>query len=214
MNRELVLRWSFFFTGLLVLAFGISLTIKGKDLGIGPWDVFHYGLFKQLGLTIGTWSIIAGFVILFVTGIGTKSFPKVGAFINMLLIGIFIDIFNYVLPDPQSLLAQSIVFAIGIVVIGYGIGLYVSADLGAGPRDSLMLLVVEKTGWKVQWVRNGMEIIVFFFGWLLGGPVGIGTVIIALGLGSIVGFSLPQSKKLLHFLLMRQMTKRNNPLAS
>ncbi|WP_044340193.1 YczE/YyaS/YitT family protein [Rossellomorea aquimaris] len=214
MNRELVLRWSFFFTGLLVLAFGISLTIKGKDLGIGPWDVFHYGLFKQLGLTIGTWSIIAGFVILFVTGIGTKSFPKVGAFINMLLIGIFIDLFNYVLPNPQSLLAQSIVFAIGIVVIGYGIGLYVSADLGAGPRDSLMLLVVEKTGWKVQWVRNGMEIIVFFFGWLLGGPVGIGTVIIALGLGSIVGFSLPQSKKLLHFLLMRQMTKRNNPLAS
>jgi uncharacterized protein len=214
MNRELVLRWSFFFTGLLVLAFGIGLTIKGKDLGIGPWDVFHYGLFKQLGLTIGTWSIIAGFVILFVTGIGTKSFPKVGAFINMLLIGIFIDLFNYVLPDPQSLLAQSIVFAIGIVVIAYGIGLYVSADLGAGPRDSLMLLVVEKTGWKVQWVRNGMEIIVFFFGWLLGGPVGIGTVIIALGLGSIVGFSLPQSKKLLHFLLMRQMTKRDNPLAS
>lgn len=214
MNRELVLRWSFFFTGLLVLAFGISLTIKGKDLGIGPWDVFHYGLFKQLGLTIGTWSIIAGFVILFVTGIGTKSFPKVGAFINMLLIGIFIDLFNYVLPDPQSLLAQSIVFAIGIVVIAYGIGLYVSADLGAGPRDSLMLLVVEKTGWKVQWVRNGMEIIVFFFGWLLGGPVGIGTVIIALGLGSIVGFSLPQSKKLLQFFLMRQLTKRDNPLAS
>ncbi|CAN7156135.1 YczE/YyaS/YitT family protein [Rossellomorea sp. LjRoot5] len=214
MNKEKSLRWSFFFVGLLVLSFGISLTIKGKDLGIGPWDVFHYGLFKQLGLTIGTWSIIVGFIILFVTGIGTRSFPKAGAFINMLLIGIFIDVFNFVLPDPHSLVAQTIVFAIGIVVIGYGIGLYVSADLGAGPRDSLMLLVVEKTGWKVQWVRNGMEIIVFFFGWLLGGPVGIGTVIIALGLGSIVGFSLPQSKKLLHFLIARQMAKRDNPLAS
>lgn len=214
MNREKVLRWFFFFVGLLVLSFGISLTIKGKDLGIGPWDVFHYGLFKQLGLTIGTWSIIVGFVILFVTGIGTKSFPKAGAFINMLLIGIFIDLFNFVLPDPQSFMAQAIVFAIGIVVIGYGIGLYVSADLGAGPRDSLMLLVVEKTGWKIQWVRNGMEVLVFFFGWLLGGPVGIGTVIIALGLGSIVGFSLPQSKKLLHFLITRQMTKRDNSLAS
>jgi uncharacterized protein len=214
MNREKGLRWSFFFVGLLVLSFGISLTIKGKDLGIGPWDVFHYGLFKQLGLTIGTWSIIVGFIILFVTGVGTRSFPKAGAFINMLLIGIFIDVFNFVLPDPQSFMAQAILFAIGIVVIGYGIGLYVSADLGAGPRDSLMLLVVEKTGWKVQWVRNGVEIIVFFFGWLLGGPVGIGTVIIALGLGSIVGFSLPQSKKLLHSLIERQMTKRDNPLAS
>lgn len=209
-----MLRWSFFFVGLLVLSFGISLTIKGKDLGIGPWDVFHYGLFKQLGLTIGTWSIIVGFIILFVTGVGTKSFPKAGAFINMLLIGIFIDIFNLVLPDPHTLIAQAILFAIGIVVIGYGIGLYVSADLGAGPRDSLMLLVVEKTGWKIQWVRNGMEILVFFFGWLLGGPVGIGTVIIALGLGSIVGISLPQSKKLLHLLIERQITKRDNPLAS
>ncbi|MGR3766228.1 YczE/YyaS/YitT family protein [Rossellomorea sp. NS-SX7] len=214
MKREFVIRWAFFFVGLLVLAFGITLTIKGKDLGIGPWDVFHYGLFKQLGLTIGTWSIIAGFVILLITGIGTRSFPKIGAFLNMLLIGIFIDLFNFLIPDPESFAAQAIVFAIGILVIGYGIGLYVSADLGAGPRDSLMLLVTEKTGWKVQWVRNGMELIVFFFGWLLGGPVGIGTVVIALGLGSIVGISLPQSKKLLHYVLTRQLTKRDNPLAS
>jgi uncharacterized protein len=214
MKREFVIRWAFFFVGLLVLALGITLTIKGKDLGIGPWDVFHYGLFKQLGLTIGTWSIIAGFVILLITGIGTKTFPKIGAFLNMLLIGIFIDLFNFLIPDPESFAAQSIVFAIGILVIGYGIGLYVSADLGAGPRDSLMLLVTEKTGWKVQWVRNGMELIVFFFGWLLGGPVGIGTVVIALGLGSIVGISLPQSKKLLEYVLTKQLTKRDNPLAS
>jgi uncharacterized protein len=214
MKREFVIRWAFFFVGLLVLALGITLTIKGKDLGIGPWDVFHYGLFKQLGLTIGTWSIIAGFVILLITGIGTKTFPKIGAFLNMLLIGIFIDLFNFLIPDPESFAAQSIVFAIGILVSGYGIGLYVSADLGAGPRDSLMLLVTEKTGWKVQWVRNGMELIVFFFGWLLGGPVGIGTVVIALGLGSIVGISLPQSKKLLEYVLTKQLTKRDNPLAS
>lgn len=214
MKREFVIRWAFFFVGLLVLALGITLTIKGKDLGIGPWDVFHYGLFKQLGLTIGTWSIIAGFVILLITGLGTRSFPKIGAFLNMLLIGIFIDIFNYLIPDPESIVVQAIVFAVGIIVLGYGIGLYVSADLGAGPRDSLMLLVVEKTGWKVQYVRNGMEILVFFFGWMLGGPVGIGTVIIALGLGSIVGFSLPQSKRLLNYVLARPLSKRNNPLAS
>ncbi len=213
MNKEFVLRWTFFFVGLLVLALGISLTIKGKDLGIGPWDVFHYGLFKQLGLTIGTWSIIVGFIILLITGIGTKSFPKIGAFLNMLFIGIFIDLFNFLLPNPDSLLAQSVIFTIGIFVVGYGIGLYVSADLGAGPRDSLMLLVVEKTGWKIQWVRNGMEILVFFFGWLLGGPVGIGTVVIALGLGSIVGISLPQCKKLLHFFIAKQITKRDNSLA-
>ncbi|MCA1055018.1 YitT family protein [Rossellomorea aquimaris] len=214
MKREFVIRWTFFFVGLLVLALGITLTIKGKDLGIGPWDVFHYGLFKQLGLTIGTWSIIAGFVILLVTGIGTRSFPKIGAFLNMFFIGIFIDVFNFLIPDPESLFAQAIVFAVGIIVLGYGVGLYVSAGLGAGPRDSLMLLIVEKTGWKVQWVRNGMEILVFILGWMLGGPVGIGTVVIALGLGSIVGVSLPQSKRLLEYVLSKPFSKRNNPLAS
>ncbi|MGF2618333.1 YitT family protein [Rossellomorea vietnamensis] len=203
MNREYGLRWSFFTIGLLVLAFGITLTIKGKDLGIGPWDVFHYGLFLKFGLTIGTWSIIAGLILLLVTGLATKTFPKIGAFLNMLLIGIFIDFFNFIIPDTSSIVVQSILFAAGTIIIGYGIGLYVSADFGAGPRDSLMLLIVEKTGWKIQWVRNGIEVAVFVLGWLLGGPVGIGTIIIAFFLGSVVGFALPQCQRFMRSLIAR-----------
>jgi uncharacterized protein len=203
MNREYRLRWSFFTIGLLVLAFGITLTIKGKDLGIGPWDVFHYGLFLKFGLTIGTWSIIAGLVILLITGLATKSFPKIGAFLNMLLIGLFIDFFNFIIPDTSSIVVQSILFAAGTIIVGYGIGLYVSADFGAGPRDGLMLLIVEKTGWKIQWVRNGIEVAVFLLGWMLGGPVGIGTVIIAFFLGSVVGVSLPQCQRLLRMMIAR-----------
>jgi uncharacterized protein len=203
MNREYRLRWSFFTIGLLVLAFGITLTIKGKDLGIGPWDVFHYGLFLKFGLTIGTWSIIAGLIILLITGLVTRSFPKIGAFLNMVLIGLFIDFFNFIIPDTTSLVLQSILFAAGTIIVGYGIGLYVSADFGAGPRDGLMLLIVEKTGWKIQWVRNGIEVVVFLLGWLLGGPVGLGTVIIAFFLGSVVGISLPQCQRLLRMLIER-----------
>jgi uncharacterized protein len=203
MNREYRLRWSFFTIGLLVLAFGITLTIKGKDLGIGPWDVFHYGLFLKFGLTIGTWSIIAGLIILLITGLATRSFPKIGAFLNMVLIGLFIDFFNFIIPDTTSLVLQSILFAAGTIIVGYGIGLYVSADFGAGPRDGLMLLIVEKTGWKIQWVRNGIEVVVFLLGWLLGGPVGLGTVIIAFFLGSVVGISLPQCQRLLRMLIER-----------
>jgi uncharacterized protein len=203
MNREYRLRWSFFTIGLLVLAFGITLTIKGKDLGIGPWDVFHYGLFLKFGLTIGTWSIIAGLILLLVTGLATKTFPKIGAFLNMLLIGLFIDFFNFIIPDPSSIVIQSILFAAGTIILGYGIGLYVSADFGAGPRDSVMLLIVEKTGWKIQWVRNGIEVAVFLLGWLLGGPVGIGTIIIAFFLGSVVGISLPQCQRLLRNMIER-----------
>ncbi|MCP3739881.1 YczE/YyaS/YitT family protein [Rossellomorea sp. BNER] len=207
MIREKSLRWTFFFVGLIVLALGITLTIKGKDLGIGPWDVFHYGLFTQFGLTIGTWSIIVGIFLLTMTAIFTKVLPKIGAFLNMLLLGIFIDLFNYIIPDPETILVQTVLFIIGTVIVGYGIGLYVSADLGAGPRDSLMLLIVEKTGWKIQWVRNGIEMMVFLFGWLLGGPVGIGTVFIAIFLGSMVGISLPQCQKLLQSILIKGQNK-------
>ncbi|MBM7585155.1 putative membrane protein YczE [Bacillus pakistanensis] len=207
MIREKSLRWTFFFVGLIVLALGITLTIKGKDLGIGPWDVFHYGLFAQFGLTIGTWSIIVGILLITMTAIFTKVLPKIGAFLNMLLIGVFIDFFNYIIPDPETILVQTVLFIIGTVIVGYGIGLYVSADLGAGPRDSLMLLIVEKTGWKIQWVRNGIEVIVFLLGWLLGGPVGIGTIFIAFFLGSMVGISLPQCQKLLQSFLIKGQDK-------
>lgn len=204
MRREYLLRWAFFLIGLIVLAFGISLTIKGKVLGIGPWDVFHYGLYKQLGLTIGSWSIIVGIIIIVLTWIGTKTPPTVGAIVNMLLLGTFIDLFNGILPNPESVAIQVICFIVGVVILGYGIALYVSANLGAGPRDGLMLLIVEKTGWSITLVRNGIEFTVFFFGWLLGGPVGVGTIFIALFLGKIIHISMPQCQRMLQRMIEKE----------
>jgi uncharacterized membrane protein YczE len=201
MKRKWVLRWSVFILGLLVLAFGIALTIKGKFLGIGPWDVFHYGLFTKFGFTIGTWSIISGLLLLFISSVFNKAWPQIGSFLNMMLLGLFIDLFNWMLPSIDNLAGATIAFIIGVVLMGYGIGLYVSADFGAGPRDSFMLLIVEKMGWSIPLVRNGIEIIVFLIGWMLGGPVGIGTLFIAFGLGPILGFSIPQCKKLMAYFL-------------
>ncbi len=189
------------------------MTIKGKTFGIGPWDVFHYGLFKQFGLTIGSWSIITGFIILAFTSLYTKAMPQLGAFLNMLLLGLFIDFFLYILPDPVTLLSQGIVFIVGIVVLGYGIGLYVTSGLGAGPRDGIMLLIVEKTGWRIDWVRNGIEIAVLLLGWLLGGPVGIGSIVIAFMLGKMIQFSMPQCKALLETVLTYQKPMSSNESA-
>jgi uncharacterized protein len=208
MGKEWILRWSFFVFGLMVLSFGIALTIEGKLMGIGPWDVFHYGLFLQLGLSIGLWSIIIGFLLLSIASIATKKLPKIGAFLNMLLIGLFIDFFLWLLPSVNSLMGAVFFFILGVVLIGYGIGLYVSADLGSGPRDGIMIMIVDKTGWSIQWVRNAMEIIVLILGWALGGPVGIGTVMIAFLLGPIVGISLPQCKTLLKYLLANKEYKK------
>ncbi|ASB91106.1 YitT family protein [Bacillus sonorensis] len=212
MKRELVLRWLFYFVGLLVLSFGVSLTIEGKVLGIGPWDAFHYGLFELLGLSVGQWAIIVGAVIVGLTSLFTKAWPKIGAVLNMLLIGIFIDFFNYILPDPKTLASATAVFLLGVVFIGYGVGIYVSANLGAGPRDSLMLLISEKTGWNVQWVRNGMELTILFIGWLLGGPIGIGTVLTAIMTGAILRFSLPQSKRLLAYAVSGRRVEAVRPV--
>ncbi|MBO8155975.1 MAG: YitT family protein [Bacillaceae bacterium] len=208
-TREILIRWTFFIAGLIILAFGIALTIKGKVLGIGPWDVFHYGLYLQFGLTVGSWSIIAGLLIVLFTSLATRSWPKIGTVLNMLLIGMFIDLFLYILPDPEALWLEIFVFITGIIVLAYGIGIYVAPDLGAGPRDGLMLYITEKTGWKVQWVRNGIEIAVLLLGWLLGGPVGIGTIIIAFFLGTFVGYSLPQAKKLMNYLMVRGKKSEN-----
>lgn len=119
----------------------------------------------------------------------------------MLFLGLFIDLYNWILPSIDSLAGATMAFIIGVVLIGYGIGLYVSADFGAGPRDSFMLLIVEEMGWSIPLVRNGIEVLVFLLGWMLGGPVGIGTVIIAFGLGPILGFSIPQCKKVMAFFL-------------
>lgn len=210
MRKEWILRWSFFVFGLMVLAFGISLTIKGKQLGIGPWDVFHYGLFLKFGLSIGSWSIISGCILLFISSLIKKEWPKIGALLNMVFLGLFIDFFNWLLPAVDSLFGQSLVYVLGIIFLGYGIGLYVSADLGEGPRDNFMLLIVQRTGWSIPWVRNGIEIIIFLIGWLLGGPVGIGTVFIAFGLGPILGFSIPQCKKLLTLCLKQKISTITN----
>ncbi|MCY8934120.1 YczE/YyaS/YitT family protein [Bacillus atrophaeus] len=207
MKREFVLRWAFYFIGLLILSFGISLTIEGKALGISPWDAFHYGLFQRFGLTIGQWAIIIGAIIVCLTSVFTKALPKIGALLNMVLIGIFIDFFNILLPEPSTYTASVIVFSLGVLLIGYGVGVYVSAGLGAGPRDSLMMLISEKTGWNVQWVRNGIELTILAVAWGMGGPIGIGTIITAILTGLILRFSLPQSTQLLRYMLMKRVEK-------
>jgi len=197
MRKIRLWRWAFYFAGLFVVSLGISMTIKGYRLGVGPWDVLHVGLYKNLGLTIGSWSIISGLVIIVVTAAFLKEWPKIGTWLNMILLGIFIDFFNWVIPDYETLGAQSVIFVLGIIVMGYGAGLYISPNIGAGPRDSLMLLVVDKFGMSIKRARTIIEVIVALLGWLLGGPIGVGTVVIALLLGQLVHYTLPLNRKLL-----------------
>jgi uncharacterized protein len=190
-------RWAIYFIGLLVMSFGIVLTIKA-DVGCAPWDVLHIGLYRKFGLTIGTWSIIVGIVILTLSSLLVKQLPKLGAFLNMLFVGIFIDMYMMVpyLQTPATTTGRFVMLLIGIVIAGYGMGMYISAKVGAGPRDSLMLALMNLTGWKVQYIRIAMEGVVLLVGWLLGGPVSIGTLIFCVTIGSVAGIALPQCRRI------------------
>lgn len=186
------------------MSFGIVLMIKA-DIGAAPWDVLHIGLFKQVGLTIGTWSIIVGFMILTLSSILLRALPQLGAFLNMLTVGLFIDMYMAIpfLTTPISIIGKILMLLIGIIVTGYGIGIYISSRCGAGPRDSLMIALTERTGMKVQYIRGIMEIIVLSIGWLLGGPVFIGTIIFSFTIGSVVGYTLPRCQKIADKLINR-----------
>ncbi|MED2972385.1 YitT family protein [Fictibacillus sp. B-59209] len=204
--RPFFVKWLVFFMGLLIMSFGISLMIKA-NLGSAPWDVLHIGLYYQFGLSIGTWSIIIGFLIIGATSWLTKKWPQAGAFLNMLFVGIFIDGY-LMLPffkTPDSTAAAIIMLAAGLIINGFGIGLYIASDCGAGPRDSLMLALTEKTGKKVAHIRLFMELFVLAGGWLLKGPVSLGTILFCVSIGSIVGYTLSFCKKIVNYWIERSV---------
>lgn len=196
MKQAFLMRCLFFFIGIIVLSLGLTLTIKGQILGVGSWDVLHIGLAKSIGLTIGTWSILIGLGILAIDMIVRKRWPLPGTFLDMFLTGIFIDIFNYWLPDIDGFWMQLLAYMTGLLLLGWGCGMYMVANLGIGPRDTLMLLFAQKLGWSVMRSRTIMEVTVAILGFLLGGPVGLGTVLMAIVLGPIVQYALTINDRL------------------
>lgn len=174
--------------GLLVYGFSLALMIR-SSLGLGPWDAFHVGLHLMTGITIGTASILAGLVI--VAGLllmGVR--PGVGTLANMVFIGVFVDLLLPVVPQAQGWIWPPIYFLSGIGLCGFATGLYIGAGLGKGPRDGLMIGLSQRTGWPVRRVRTLIEISVLAGGWLMGGTVGLGTVIFALLIGPVTQWGL------------------------
>lgn len=204
-------RWGFFLVGLFIMALGITMIIKGDRVGVNAWDVLHIALYQNFGLSIGSWIIITGILIVAFTSLMYRRLPKLGTWLNMLLTGIFIDFFNWLLPDTESFGFQLLYFLLGIFVLGFGTGMYISPNLGSGPRDSLMMWIVEKLGGSIKMARISIEFIVALIGWILGGPLGIGTIVIAIFSGYIVQFALPKSQKLLLKCIGEETLKEVKP---
>lgn len=182
--------------GLSLFAIGISLQMNA-NIGAPPWDVFHQGVAKQTGISIGKVIVITGFALLLLW-IPLKQKPGLGTILNALEIGLVADVALAIIPEPTNILIRVPMALLGIVVVAIGTGLYIGSALGPGPRDGLMTGLA-KRGIPIRKGRTAVEVIVLITGWLLGGQVGIATFAFALGVGPLVHFFLPRLaiKKLL-----------------
>ncbi len=186
---EFTARLILYFSGIAIMTLGISLIIKAQ-LGVAPWDVLHIGLFTTFGLTIGTWSQIVGFIVIIFTFIFDRTLIQIGTLLNMIFVGVFIDLYLGIMPTIDDILLQCITLIVGILLMGLGAGLYITSKLGPGPRDGLLLALNRRYHWSIRIIKTVMELSVLMIGWFLGGPVFFGTFIFALFIGPIMQFSI------------------------
>jgi uncharacterized membrane protein YczE len=173
-----------------LVLYGISdamLLLAG--LGVDPWDVLHQGLSRRVGLGVGTWAVIVGALVLLLW-IPLRQRPGFGTLSNVLVIGFVIDAVLVTVPPVHSTTARVAVMLSAVALNGIATGAYIGAGLGPGPRDGLMTGLAAR-GYSIRVVRTGIEVTVLLTGWLLGGTVGVGTVVYALGIGPIAHISIP-----------------------
>jgi uncharacterized membrane protein YczE len=187
---HLTRRLSQLYAGLVLYAASMALVIN-SDLGNMPWDVFHQGLARRVGLSIGFWVIAVGVLILLVW-IPLRVRPGIGTVSNILVIGFLIDGALWLVPEPSALAVRALFLVAGIVLNGIATALYVGARMGPGPRDGLMTGLVRRTGRSIRLVRTSMEVTVVLAGIALGGTFGVGTILYAVAIGPLVQIFLPR----------------------
>ena len=171
------------------MSYGIILLLEA-ELGMASWNILEVGLYQQFGFTIGIWSLIISAAVILLNIFVTRKIPGWGMIMNMILVGVFMDIiiFLHLVPNVSGLVLQIVYFIIGFIFLTFGIGMYISPLLGEGPRDGLTLNLSRRSGFSIRQVRTSMELVVLAIGWLLGGPVGIGTIIITLFMGFLIQY--------------------------
>lgn len=174
-----------------LILYGVSLALLVRaNLGLDPWDVFHQGVSQRSGLTLGTVTIIVGVFVLLLW-IPLRQRPGVGTISNVFVVGIAADAGLAVLSTPDAMWLRAVMLLAGVGLNGVATAAYLGVWLGPGPRDGLMTGLIRRTGGSVRRVRTGIEVVVLVVGFFLGGSVGVGTVLYAVGIGPLVHRLLP-----------------------
>jgi uncharacterized membrane protein YczE len=174
--------------GLWIFGVGEALLVAA-ELGNSPWTVFAQGVSVHTPLSIGGATLVTSFIVL-LCWIPLRERPGLGTILNAILIGVSIDVTLAILPDLHALAVRWVSLITGIAVVGLGSGLYLTAALGPGPRDGLMTGMHARFGWPLAAVRTGIELTAVTSGWLLGGTVGIGSLLFAVLIGHAVSFGV------------------------
>lgn len=190
-GERLPRRLAHLIVGLVLFGIGIGLMLQ-SDLGVPPWDVLHQGLARRFGMSVGVWSIIVSLGVL-VLWLPLREPYGLGTLFNAVIIGVVIDVTALVLPEANSTGVALVMLIGGVVLIGLASGLYIGANFGPGPRDGLMTGIARR-GPSIRLTRAVIEIAVLTAGWILGGTLGIGTLVFALGIGPLVQYFLPRLK--------------------
>ncbi|HEY6738581.1 MAG TPA: hypothetical protein VI076_06990 [Actinopolymorphaceae bacterium] len=186
---RLTRRFTQLFLGLMAYGVSLALVIE-SGLGVAPWDVLHQGLADRTPLSIGTIVIIVSFVVL-LAWIPLRQWPGIGTVSNAIVIGLAADLGLWLLSTPTSWWVRTGFLVLGVVINSAATAAYIGARFGPGPRDGLMTGLVLRTGGSVRLIRTAIEVAVVALGWSLGGTVGLGTVVYALGTGPLTQLFLP-----------------------
>lgn len=175
--------------GLVLYGAGCAVMVQA-GIGLDPWTVFAQGVSRQTGIGIGWVTNLLGFLILLLW-IPLRQKPGIGTIANILVVGTSMQATLGFVPPVTGWLAQGIVFLAGVVMVALASGLYIGANFGPGPRDGLMTGINARFGWPIWTARLTVEATVLLAGWLLGGTVGLGTVLFAVLIGPLVHLALP-----------------------
>ena len=178
------------YAGLVLYGVSMALLVR-SGLGVMPWDVLHQGLARQLGWSLGVVTIVVGALVL-LAWIPLRERPGLGTVSNVVVIGLAVDAALAVLPEPSSLPVRVALVPAGILLNAVATAAYIGVHLGPGPRDGLMTGLVRRTGRSVRLVRTSIEVTIVALGWLLGGTLGVATVLYALAIGPLVHVLLPR----------------------
>ncbi len=177
------------YVGLVLFGVSMAFLVRAR-LGLDSWDVLHQGLAQKTGLRFG-WIVIAVGALVLLLWVPLRQRPGVGTVSNVIVVGLAVDSALDVMPAPGHMAARWAFLVAGILVNGLATGLYIGAGLGPGPRDGLMTGLAAR-GYSIRLARTLIELAVLGLGWLLGGTVGVGTVLYALAIGPLAHYFIPR----------------------